>query len=62
MYDRYIFYQASANKKELVVWSSFYAHEDYMKRNKPKLGVRISPEVAEKLEKYKINKLIRLGE
>jgi len=27
-----------------------------MKRNKPLLGVCISPEVAEKLEKYKINK------
>ena len=27
-----------------------------MKRNKPILGVCISPEVAEKLEKYKINK------
>lgn len=27
-----------------------------MKRNKPKIGVCISPEIAEKLEKYKINK------
>jgi len=27
-----------------------------MKRNKPILGVCISPEIVEKLEKYKINK------
>lgn len=27
-----------------------------MKRNKIKIGVTISPEIAEKLEKYKINK------
>jgi len=27
-----------------------------MKRNKPKINICISPEIAEKLEKYKINK------
>lgn len=27
-----------------------------MKRNNPKIGISISPKIAEKLEKYKINK------